>query len=450
MFDHTTRRLAILLVAMTMLLLLTACPGQQEEPGAPAAAQPTPAGLEPAPEVEPIAATECLGIPVEDDAVVVFSGWGDETEQGVYRDSIDRFTEFCPNVRIDYQPVPADFQTQMRAAFAGGEGPDVIYVDDSLMTALGRVGQLMPLDPYMEQAGVTREEFLPALLEIFTFNDQTYALPKDWGTLGLVYLPDAFAQAGIPEPTGDWTWTELREAANTIAQNTEYEGFCQGADWARFAPWAFSHGASFTNEDNTQATLNDPGVTQAANIIAEMRQEGSLVTPADVGAGWCGQAIGQELVGMTLEGGWMVNFMRTDYPDVEWRAVPVPAGPAGEASIIFTNGIGVNNRSRFPAASAAFTLFVTGAANQAAIAATGFAYPAREDQLDLIVDPNDAAIAEGGTYELTRVAYWGPNTGRVNEAVSQALERIYLGEQGVEPSFLQAQQEAQQALDEAQ
>jgi len=29
---------------------------------------------------------------------------------------------------------------------------------------------------------------------------KTYGLPKDWGTLGLVYLPEAFADAGIDEP----------------------------------------------------------------------------------------------------------------------------------------------------------------------------------------------------------------------------------------------------------
>ncbi|MGZ8756106.1 MAG: ABC transporter substrate-binding protein, partial [Acidimicrobiia bacterium] len=131
-------------------------------------------------------AGDCGGITVEEGATIVFSGWGDETEQQVYRDSITRFNEACPGVTVDYQPVPADFQTQMKAAFAGGEGPDVIYVDDSLMTALGRAGQLLPLDDYMAQAGVTREEFIPALLTIFTLDDQTYALPTDWGPLGLI------------------------------------------------------------------------------------------------------------------------------------------------------------------------------------------------------------------------------------------------------------------------
>ncbi len=391
----------------------------------------------------------CLGIAAEEGATIVFSGWGDETEQQVYRDSITRFNEVCPDVTVDYQPVPVDFQTQMKAAFAGGEGPDVIYVDDQLMTSLGLTGQLLPLDDHMAQAGVTREEFIPSLLTIFTLDDQTYALPKDWGTLGLIYLPEVIEAAGIEAPTAEWTWADLRTAAQAIADNTDVGGFCQGADWARLAPWAFSHGGTFANAAATEATLTDEGVIQAATIVAEMKEEGSLVTASDVGAGWCGEAIGRKLVGMTLEGGWMVNFMNNDYSDVDWSAVSIPAGPEGKADVIFTNGIGVNAATEFPNAAAALALFVTGRENQAAITETGFAYPTREDQLNLITNENDQAISEGGTYDLSLVSYWGPNTGRVNDAVSKALERIFLGEQDVEAAFQQAEEEAQVALDEA-
>jgi ABC-type glycerol-3-phosphate transport system substrate-binding protein len=55
--------------------------------------------------------------------------------------------------------------------------------------------------------------------------------------LGLVYLPEVFAEAGIDEPTADWTSDELRGAAQAISENTDVSGFCQNPDWARFAPW---------------------------------------------------------------------------------------------------------------------------------------------------------------------------------------------------------------------
>ncbi len=440
---------------MTLLLalglLLVACGGTAEEPADTAVEPSTETTDTEAAETtaeEPATDTEVANcfMDVEDGATVVFSGWGDETEQQIYRDSITRFNAVCPGVTVDYQPIPADFQTKLKAAMAGGTAPDVFYVDDQLMTAFGPTGQLLPLDDFMTAGGVSRDDFIPSLLSIFTQSGVTYALPKDWGTLGLVYLPEAFTAAGIDEPTADWTWDDLKAAAEAIAATGEYGGFCQNADWARFAPWAFGNGGAYANDDLTAGTLDTPEVIEAARFVTDMYADGSIVTAADLGAGWCGEAIGKQLVGMTYEGGWMVNYMRTDFADVVWKAEELPAGPAGKANIIFTNGIGVNAATQYPQASAAFAIFVTGAENQGEIVKTGFAYSTHPDQLGDVVDPNDAAIARGGTFELTRVAYWGPNTGKVNDAVSQALERVYLADQTVDEAFAQANEEVNALL----
>ncbi len=383
---------------------------------------------------------------VEDGASIVFSGWGDASEQQVYHDSIARFQLVYPGVKVDYQPIPADFQTKLKAAMAGGTAPDVFYVDDQLMNAFGPTKQLLPLDPYLKDGGVSRSDFLPALLSLFTQNDQTLALPKDWGTLGLVYLPEAFAAAGVAEPTANWTWDDLKNAAAKIKAAGKYSGFCMGADWARFAPFVFGAGGAYASTDNKTATLNSAEVKTAADFIAGMKTDGSLATSADVGAGWCGEAVGKKLAAMTYEGGWMVNYMRTTFPDVKWKAVPLPAGPKGKADVIFTNGIGVNAATKYPRASAALVMFITGAYNQGQIVKTGFAYSTQQSQIDLVVDPNDKAIAQGGTFPLTRVAFWGPNTGKVNDAVSKALNSIFLGASSVADSLAQAQTDAQAIL----
>jgi multiple sugar transport system substrate-binding protein len=433
------------------VILLAACaPATSAPTEMPATVAPaTTAPATTAPEAT-TAATEapqssCM-LPAEDGAKIVFSGWGDETEQKIYRDSIDRFSKVCPGVAVDYQPIPDKFQDKLKAQMAGGNAPDVFYVDDQLMNAFAPSGQLLALDDYMSKAGVKREDFIPALLTIFTKDGKTYGLPKDWGTLGLVYLPEAFQAAGVDEPTDKWTWDDLRTAAQKIAATGKYGGFCMGADWARFAPFVFSNGGSFASDDFKTATLDTPEVKDMATLVSDMYKEKSLVKPADVSASWCGEAIGKKLVGLTTEGGWMVNFMKQNYPDVQWKAVQIPNGPKTRADIIFTNAIGVNAATKYPNAAAAFAIFLTGEANQGEIVKTGFAYSTHPDQANLVVDPNDLAISSGGLLPDTRVAFWGPNTGKVNDAVSQALDRIFLGDQTVDEAIAQAQSEAQAAL----
>ena len=435
------------LVALSMLIAACGPAATTEAPTAAPTAAPTqpPAEATAAPTAAPTEASLCP-LEVEPNATITFSGWGDESEQKVYRDTIDRFKSICPNVTVNYVPVPTDFQTKLKAQMAGGTAPDVFYVDDQLMTAFAPSGQLLALDDLMAQAKVTREDFILALMTIFVQNDITYALPKDWGTLGLIYLPEAFTDAGIPEPTADWTWEDMRTAAKAIAAKGTYGGFCMGADWARFSPFVTSNGGAFASPDFTTATLDTPEVKTMATFVDDMFKEDSLVRPTDVSAGWCGEAIGKQLVGMTTEGGWMVNFMKTTYPDVVWKAVEIPAGSVTRSDVIFTNGIGINAATKYPMAAAAFLFYTTGRANQAEIVKTGFAYSTHPDQADLIVDPNDMAIAQGGLLPDTIVAYWGPNTGKVNDAVSQALDRIFLGDQTVDEAFAQAQAEAQTAL----
>jgi multiple sugar transport system substrate-binding protein len=227
MFKKVVLLLSLLLI---FSLVLVACGGDDEVEEPTPAEEAAPAEEEEAAPAEEEEVTADCFMNVEDGATIVFSGWGDETEQQIYRDSIDRFAEACPAVTVDYQPIPADFQTKMKAAMAGGAAPDVFYVDDQLMTAFGPTGQILALDDLMAAGGASRDDFIPALLSIFTQDGQTFALPKDWGTLGLVYLPDAFAAAGIDEPTADWSWDDLKAAAEAIAATGEYAGFCQGAD----------------------------------------------------------------------------------------------------------------------------------------------------------------------------------------------------------------------------
>ena len=185
------------LICIAMMLLAACGPAATEAPATQPPAEPTMAATEAPTEVATEAATEASAteaateaatqaasgscpLEVEDGATITFSGWGDETEQKIYRDTIDRFQALCPGVTVDYQPIPADFQNKLKAQMAGGTAPDVFYVDDQLMNAFQPSGQLLELDDYMAQAGVSRDDFIPQLLTIFTVDGKTYGLPKDW------------------------------------------------------------------------------------------------------------------------------------------------------------------------------------------------------------------------------------------------------------------------------
>jgi len=84
-----------------------------------------PAATQPSAATQPPAATGSCPLQVESGAKISFSGWGDASEQQVYKDSITRFNAVCPGVSVDYIPIPDKFQDKMKAQMAGGTAPDV-------------------------------------------------------------------------------------------------------------------------------------------------------------------------------------------------------------------------------------------------------------------------------------------------------------------------------------
>jgi len=111
----------LLSVLVLVAMLFAACAPK----ATPTTVPPTPKPAEPTATPKPVEKppeTKCP-LAVEEGATIVFSGWGDETEQNIYRDSIARFAEVCPGVTVDFQPIPADFQTTIKARMAGGTAP---------------------------------------------------------------------------------------------------------------------------------------------------------------------------------------------------------------------------------------------------------------------------------------------------------------------------------------
>ena len=431
--------LSLIGVLLAVVLAVSACAPAATPTPTPT---PRPAPTKPAePAATAVPTVECMGdLCPEDGAELTVSGWGGESEQNIVRDSITRFNEHYPDIKVNFEPIPADYQTKLKAAMAAGAAPDVFYVDADLMTAFGRTGQLLPLDDYMAKANVFRSDHIEALLGMFTYEGTTYGLPKDFGSLGLVYLPEFFAEAGIAEPTADWTYDDLKAAAKTITEKTGTHGMCVPPDVGRWPALVYAWGGEMTNASFTEALFNSPAAVASLEYWYGLYQDDIGAWPTDIGAGWCGEAIGKELTAMALEGGWMVNYMNTDFADVEYKIVEVPKGPVGGGDLLFTNSFGANAGTKYPNAAALLVFYLTGVENQEAILKTGFALPTQKSLLDhawFADHPNETAIAQGGA-KYGELFYYGPETGEVLDRMGKALERVFLGEQTPQDALDQA------------
>jgi len=74
-----------------------------------------------------------------------------------------------------------DIGQQLGQAFAGGNPPDVFYVDASRFADYASIGALYPYGNKISDAN----DFYPSLRQTFTYQGQLYCIPKDFSTLAL-------------------------------------------------------------------------------------------------------------------------------------------------------------------------------------------------------------------------------------------------------------------------
>jgi multiple sugar transport system substrate-binding protein len=392
-------------------------------------------------------------IQVEDGATLRVSGWGDESEQKVNQDSFARFNKVFPNVKINYEPQPKDFQTKMKADVAGGTEADVFYLDSSLMTAFAPNGVLLALDDAMQQAGVNTSDYIGDLVKLYQADGKTYALPKDQGALALFVNNDMAQKAGV-DPASLKTWDDVTAAAKKMTAGEgpgKTFGMCVDPDVQRVSAFLLENGNPIIQDG--KATINQDSAVKAVEWWYAFKKDGTGEFPKNQGADWCGDAFSKQKSAMVVEGGWMLPFLDKQAPDIKFTAMPIPTPPGGkQATLVFTNGWAASARTKYPNAAAALVLFLTSAANQKPILETGFALPTVQTLTNdpyFEQNPNAKVLAEAPSYgSVADLVFGGPakKDDVIKILKEQAFEPIFINGADVKSSLDTASQAVDQAL----
>ena len=373
--------------------------------------------------------------------VIRFAGWSaGETEMKSYQKMIDLFQKQNPNIVVKYEVITQMFSENILASYAAGAAPDIFYLDSAWAPVFIAKGAVYPVGDKLPKDFI--DQFYPFLLEPFKGPDgKLYGVPKDWSVLSLFYNKKLFAQAGVPEPTETWTWQDLFNAAKTIYQKTGKPGIVIHAEFNRWLPYLMSNGApppTFSSAADA-AYFDNPAVQKALKDFIAMfqqgRKEGWIVTPADVNAGWSGEAFGKQLAAMTIEGSWMIPYIADQFPDFkygsDWDLAPIPRGTAGRATMAYTVALGVNSKTQYLDAVLKFLVFIEGPDGQRELVVKmGHTLPSIKT---LANDPNlwpshAKELSLVGKYDIVKVFFYGPKTGELEGQFNQVLGAAVRGE----------------------
>ena len=410
-------------------LLLAAC-GSGFESEAPASAAPGSAAAD---------ASTGASAPAEPGAdLTILIGSSGDAETNAVNDLV---AEWSAESGVDAEVVVAsDLNQQLSQGFSSNEPPDLFYLSTDQMAAYAATDSL---EPYAESLS-NADDFYPNLREAFTYDGQFMCAPKDFSTLALIINSDMWADAGLTDDHIPTTWEELTAVAEQLTTD-EHVGLAYGPEVQRIGVFMAEAGGAFIDDDGTTAVVDSPENAEALQYVKDQMAAGTFSYSSDLGAGWGGEAFGNGLAAMVIEGNWITGAMTNDFPDVNYVVAELPAGPAGEGTIQYTNCWGMAALSDNIPGATSLVEHLTSAESQLAAAEAFGVMPsvvvAAEDWKAAF--PDLAAFIDGAEYAINLPSQ--PGTGDVIGDFNAQLETL----PATEPATILAsvQQSLQAALD---
>ncbi len=291
--------------------------------------------------------------------------------------------------------VAQDMAQQLSQGFAGGNPPDIFYLDAGLFADYAVNDNLYA---YADQVD-DLDDFYPALRDTFTLDGTEYCVPKDFSTLALQINTKSWEDAGLTDADIPTTWDELSDVAGQLTTGDQV-GLALGPGRDRVGAFLVQNGGFWTDSETGEITADTPENAEALRYAQDLLKSGDAAFSADLDSGWGGEAFGTERAAMTIEGNWIKGAMENDYPDVDYTVAELPEGPAGKGTLQFTQCWGIAADSDNQAAAVEFVDFLTTPDQQLEFADAFGVMPSRQAAEGDYVDsfPEDSAFIAGGEY----------------------------------------------------
>lgn len=371
------------------------------------------------------------------------AGWSSTpAEDALVQQGLTNFMAQHPNIHVTWTAIPGDYVTKMRANVASGSVPDVFYVQPPQGAEYTPAGKLLNLSPYMQRDNVSPDNYYAPLQQAFDCADgSVFGIAKDWNSLGLFYNKTLFQAAGLSDPT-NWTWTDLQNAAQKLTSGN-VSGISLPADASRFGAFLYAAGGQMLSKDGKSAAFTSQAAQDAATFYTSFEKNKTGVQPSDVGAGWDGEAFGKGLAAMTFEGGWMIPYMASTFPGIQYGIAPMPKDPTTGKSgdLVYTNAWGAYANTAHPEAAWEVVKYMTGLDYEQQVLHDGFALPSLKSLASdnyFSFNPGVKVLQDGAQNGVAD--FYGSADSEVHKDISDALTAIMLGKSSVSDALNQASQ----------
>jgi multiple sugar transport system substrate-binding protein len=371
---------------------------------------------------------------------LVLAHWASSpVETTLLKQVIAQFERKYPDIKVRRRALDP-YPDAMLAQFAARKPPDVFYVDSNVAPDWIKQGVLEPLNSWISRYKYRTQSFYPNLLNAFKDGKgQIYGFPKDWSPLAMQTNTAMLSQAGVSAPTN---WATLQSAAQRLRTTVGAGGkpICLGASWDRLLAFVHQNGGSFLNAGKTKATVDTTAVRQATQFYVGLKTSGLAGSPAELGVGWCGEALGKEKAAIVFEGNWVVPYMAESFPTVQYRNNPMIRNKQ-PGNLAFTVSYSIAKDSKQKAAAWTLLTYLAGREGMRTWTSRGLALPSRSD-----VRPVAGRQAFLAAASSARPWQFAPGFAKVITVAGNELTAVFEGKQSIPSMLSKIQSEADRTL----
>lgn len=334
----------------------------------------------------------------------------------------------------------SDLTQQLSQGFAGDDAPDLFYMSWDQFATYASNGYLDPYAEELPNAG----DFYQGLVDTYTYDGTFTCAPKDFSTLGLIINTDLWAAAGLTDADIPTDWAGLEAAARTLT-SAGTVGLSFGLEYARVGVFMNQAGGQLVDGDTV--TADSPENLEGLQFVQKLHDEGVLKFPSELSAGWAGEALGAGKAAMVIEGPW-IKGIQGDFPDTNYQAVELPAGPGGKSTFTFSNCWGIPANSDTRDAAVSLVEYLTSDEQQLAFSDAFGVIPSTQSAAATYSEnyPENSSFVAGSDYAVSPVNFAGSAT--VIGDFNAQLEGLVGGDAAAMLAALQSNLQA--ALDEAE
>ncbi len=251
---------------------------------------------------------------------------------------IAKFRADNPNITVKFQPVPgAQYWDKMQVRLASGTAPDVLIGSGATFLNFAEKGGWREVDTYIKADKLNLDGYYQQP-KIFNWQGKQYGLPFMENVTLFLYNKTLFKNAGVDEPTDQWTWDDMLAAAQKLTKPGQFGLIIH--DGFEFNWWTFiwSHGGDTLSSDLKKTTLEMPETMEAFQWLVDLKQK-YKVSPAEgdtslgTGDDFMTGKVAMESQGSGSVGNWIEGIK-----DFEWDFFYVPADPKTKKRVCSSNG----------------------------------------------------------------------------------------------------------------